>query len=102
MALVNRGEAYKDIGKFNLAFTDFNTSITVNPTYAEGYNSRGQLYGMSGHFDDALRDFLKVIELNPRFDEAYNNIGIIYLIKKDVKNHVSTFFTCISIITNKV
>ncbi len=91
MALVNRGEAYKDIGKYALAFIDFNKATIVDPLYPEGYNSRGQMYGTSGQIDLALRDFLKVIELNPRFDEAYNNIGIIYLIKNDPQKAVSYF-----------
>ncbi len=79
----NRGEAYKDIGKYDLALADFNKAIGTDAKYAEAYNSRGQLYAMRGDFAGALADFLKVIELNPRFDEAHNNIGIIYLIKKD-------------------
>jgi len=37
MAYGNRGEAYKDIGQYDLAMEDFNKSISVDPAYAESY-----------------------------------------------------------------
>ncbi|MCB9771760.1 MAG: tetratricopeptide repeat protein [Candidatus Omnitrophica bacterium] len=91
MALVNRGEAYKDAGKYQLAFADFNKAVEVDPDYAEGYNSRGQMLGMSGKLDEALQDFLKTLELKPNFDETYNNIGIIYAMKNDMPQAASYF-----------
>lgn len=91
MALVNRGEAYKDIGEVGLAFADFNKSIAVNSVYAEAYNSRGQLYALQGNLDAALEDFQKTIEMKPHFDEAYNNLGIIYAMKKETKKSVIYF-----------
>lgn len=93
----NRGEAYKDIGRYDKALEDFNNAIRVDPKYAEGYNSRGQLSAMRGNIDEALKDFLKVIELNPRFDEAYNNIGIIYTMKKDNEKALVYFKKAIEI-----
>ena len=78
MAYGNRGEAYKDQKKFELAMMDFDAAIIADPRYVEGYNSRGQMHGMAGEMDLALEDFKKVIELRPNFDEAYNNIGVIY------------------------
>lgn len=78
MAYGNRGEAYRDQKKYDLAMADFNKSIAVDPEYVESYNSRGQMYGMMGEMDLALDDFKRVIELSPNFDEAYNNIGVIY------------------------
>lgn len=83
LAYGNRGEAYRDLGKFDLAMADFNKSIEVDPNYAESYNSRGQMHGMSGNTEAALQDFKRAIELNPRFDEAYNNIGIIYAMRNE-------------------
>jgi hypothetical protein len=91
LAYGNRGEAYSDIGKMDLAMADFNQSLKVDPTYAESYNSRGQVYGMSGKIDAALADFRKTIELQPHFDEAYNNIGIIYAMQKDMKQAAAFF-----------
>lgn len=93
----NRGEAYKDIGRYDKALEDFNNAIRVDPKYAEGYNSRGQLSAMRGNINEALKDFLKVIELNPRFDEAYNNIGIIYTMKKDNEKALVYFKKAIEI-----
>jgi tetratricopeptide (TPR) repeat protein len=78
MAYGNRGEAYRDQGKYDLAMEDFNASILADPEYAEAYNSRGQMHGTARNYDAALADFKKVIELQPNFDEAYNNIGVIY------------------------
>lgn len=87
----NRGEAYKDIGKYDLAMADFNNAIAADSKYAEGYNSRGQLYAARGNMRAAENDFLKAIELNSRFDEAYNNLGIVYLMKEDPKQAVLYF-----------
>lgn len=97
MALVNRGEAYKDEGKYALAFADFNKAVAVDPVYPEGYNSRGQMYGAGGQTDAALADFLKVTQLSPRFDEAYNNLGIIYAMKQDKKNALLNFQKAVDI-----
>lgn len=90
-ALVNRGEAYKDSGRFDLAMADFQNAVKADPNYAEGYNSRGLLYGMSGQADAALADFQKTIELKPHYDEAYNNLGIVYSLKGDLDSAVGYF-----------
>jgi len=90
-ALGNRGEAYMDLGKFDLAMNDFNQAIKADPNYPEGYNSRGQLYGMSGQTEKAFADFLRAVELKPGFSEAYNNLGIIYAQKQDLDRAAVNF-----------
>lgn len=91
LAYGNRGEAYKDLGKFDLALDDFNKSIIVDPNYAESYNSRGQLHAQQGNLNAALKDFEQAIQLKPHFDEAYNNLGIIYAMNNDKEKSLFCF-----------
>lgn len=97
MALVNRGEAYKDSGKYPLAFADFNRAVIADPEYPEGFNSRGLMLGLMGKLDQALSDFTKAAELKPNFDEAYNNIGIVYSMKNNADKAAEFFEKALSI-----
>jgi tetratricopeptide (TPR) repeat protein len=74
----NRGVAYYNQGKFDLAIADYNKAIELNPKGAEAYNNRGNAYSKQGNLQQAIADYNKAIELNPKGAEVYNNRGIVY------------------------
>jgi tetratricopeptide (TPR) repeat protein len=78
LAYYNRGVAYNKLGRLQEAMKDFNTSIGINPDYADAYNNRGIAYDDLGRDADAIEDFRQAIRLKPDCAGAYTNLGIIY------------------------
>ena len=74
----NRGNAYAELGQYQLAFEDYNQAIRLQPDYAEAYYNRGSAYSKFGQNQLAIDDFNKAIALNPNYTKAYNNRGITY------------------------
>ncbi|TRT43832.1 MAG: tetratricopeptide repeat protein, partial [Microcystis aeruginosa Ma_QC_C_20070703_M131] len=48
MAYNNRGLLYSDLQKYDLALSDYNKAIEINPNLAEAYLGRGGLYAILG------------------------------------------------------
>jgi tetratricopeptide (TPR) repeat protein len=74
---VKRRLAYQQ-GKSDLALSDYNQALNINPRLAEAYNNRGFLYYQQGKSDLALSDFNQALNINPRYATAYNNRGTLY------------------------
>ena len=62
----NRGHVYYEQTELDLALTDFNKAIQINPNYAPAYNNRGFLYYDQKKWDKALVDLNKGIQINPK------------------------------------
>ncbi|WP_045356369.1 trypsin-like peptidase domain-containing protein, partial [Microcystis aeruginosa] len=75
---LNRGNLYSDLQKYELALSDYNKAIDINPNYAGAYNNRGILYKDLQKYELALSDYNKAIDINPNFAMAYNNRGNLY------------------------
>ncbi|MCA2885319.1 serine protease [Microcystis sp. M043S1] len=74
----NRGILYYNQQKYDLALSDYNKAIDINPNYAEAYYNRGILYKNLQKYDLALSDYSKAIDINPNLAVAYNSRGILY------------------------
>ncbi|MCZ8212967.1 tetratricopeptide repeat protein [Microcystis sp. LE19-8.1F] len=75
---LNRGLLYSDLQKYELALSDYNKAIDINPNYAKAYNNRGILYKDLQKYELALSDYNKAIDINPNDAMAYNNRGLLY------------------------
>ena len=75
----NRGHAYIELEKYDLAIQDLNKAISLNPKNDMAYNNRGVAY-MDGlkQYNQAIADFNKAISLNQKLDKAYYNRGNSY------------------------
>jgi tetratricopeptide (TPR) repeat protein len=73
VAYNNRGVAYTETGKRELAIQDFNEAIALFPAYAIAYSNRGLAYENSGQNERAVADFDQPLKLNPKYSGAYNN-----------------------------
>ncbi|MBE9072426.1 tetratricopeptide repeat protein [Microcystis sp. LEGE 08355] len=78
----NRGVLYYNQQKYDLALSDWNKAIELNPNFAGAYYNRGLLYYNQQKYDLALSDWNKAIELNPNFALAYNNRGVLYRLQE--------------------
>jgi tetratricopeptide (TPR) repeat protein len=66
---------HKSQGKLDLALTDYNKAIQINPSAAAAYNNRGIFYDEQGRPDLALANYDQAISLNPNYTEAYISSG---------------------------
>ena len=79
----NQGVAHSKKGETDLAISDYNKALEINPKYDGAYINHGVAYGQKGEYDQAISDCNKALEINPDFAEAYHNRGIIYYVKKE-------------------
>jgi len=86
----NRGRAYKELGLFDKALTDYNMAISLIDD-AKPLTNRGILFGEKGYLDDALADFDMAIQLDPNYTNAYISRGVIYLKKGLLKKALTDF-----------
>lgn len=73
-----RGNAYRDKGRFVEAIADFNKAIEMDPRFANAYNNRGVLCVNIGKPYDAIADFNRAIKIDPNPYFSYYNRGNAY------------------------
>lgn len=91
-----RGNCYMAIEEFDLALSDFNSSIEIDPEFARAYYRRGILYKKMELLEKAVQDFKKAIELDPKYYDAMTELGFI-LIQMGKKNAMKYFNKAIKI-----
>jgi len=91
LAYNQRGMAYYEIGRLDLAKLDFDRAITLNPSYYDASNNLGMTLYKMGDLDDAMREFDRTIALNASSKEAYNNRGMIFNDKGQLQKALEDF-----------
>jgi tetratricopeptide (TPR) repeat protein len=73
-----RAYTYENLNDLNLALSDWNKVLELDPKYPEAYSNRGTLKA-SGLNDvpGAITDYSKAIEVDPKYAEAYYNRGLL-------------------------
>ena len=74
----NRGVLHQQQKQLDLALSDYNKAIQINPNYVKPYNNRGLIYQQDEKLDLALSDYNRAIAIDPELAEAYYNRGIAY------------------------
>ena len=77
-AYYNRGLAYDNLDKDDLAIADYEKAIELNPKYGDAFNNLAKTYGRRGYYKQAILFYDRVIELNPKDADAYYNRGKAY------------------------
>jgi len=77
-AFNNRGNAYAEADRSDLAISDYTRAIELDPLYHEAYNNIGIEFGKLGLFDKAIGSFDNALRIDPDHSEAYVNRGIIH------------------------
>ena len=78
-ALCQRGIAYHEIGKLDLALRDYNHCLRSQPRNAGVYMNRALIWNDKDNYKRALADINTSIRLNANDATAYLNRGNIYL-----------------------
>lgn len=79
VVLNNRGIAYQNLGRHELALKDYQRVIDLDPAHPQSYGNRGNVFDTLGNFDKAVADYTKGIELKNDYTDAYYNRGWVYL-----------------------
>ena len=74
----NRGLAYDNLDKNNLAIADYEKAIELNPKYGDAFNNLAKTYGRRGYYKQAILFYDRIIELNPKDADAYYDRGNAY------------------------
>jgi hypothetical protein len=82
---MNRGNALKELMRFDDALNAYERAITFNPNYIEAYSNRGVALQELKHIDEAINYFDKAISLEPEYAEANFNKSLILLLKCEFK-----------------
>lgn len=77
VALLNRGVAYAQKGKFELARADYDASIAIDPIYP-AYTSRGSLFAKTGQYERAIEDYRAALKLQPLSSLTLLNLAVVY------------------------
>ena len=93
----DRGIAYVQLGKPDLAIEDFEKAIEIDPDVASAYVNLGQAYNILGDYAKALEAFNKAISLDPSDCRAHNNRGIAYAKLGNRKEAIEDFNSAIAI-----
>lgn len=78
-------------GEYELAVSDYNKAIELNPADAASYLNRGQAYSAKKSYDLAILDYDKTIQLDPKDSTAYLNRAGIYEQKGNLLQAVSDY-----------
>lgn len=91
IAYTNRGVDHYRLKQYDLALTDFNKAIQLQPDYAWAYLSRGAVHEVQQKKAEALADYNKAITLNPSFQDAYLNRGNLYKSEGKVEEAITDY-----------
>jgi Tfp pilus assembly protein PilF len=70
-------------GDFDTALVQYDSAITILPTYAITWFNLGYLYLEMGNSEDALKAFHKCVDLDSTFSQGYNGLGSVYYNEKN-------------------
>ncbi len=79
IAYNNRGLAFLEEQKYDVAIKDFNMAIGLNPNYALAFINRGNAFRNQNEYAVALDDYTKAIILDPGFYRTYFSRATLFL-----------------------
>lgn len=77
--LYHRALAYFQLGDYEKAKTDFQSTLSLDGGNADIYIKLGFLKQQENNLQEAIEDYTKAIEFNPKLADAYYYRGLIYL-----------------------
>jgi protein O-GlcNAc transferase len=79
LAYLNRGNALKELKRFDDALACYNKAISLNSGLVDAHANRSIVLYYLKRLDEALGSYDRTIALKPDHAEAYNNRGIVLL-----------------------
>jgi tetratricopeptide (TPR) repeat protein len=79
----NRGNALKDLGRYEEALSNYDKALALRPDFAEVHYNRGIALQELGRLGPALTSYQKAIAFKPNDAEAYWNRALVLLLSGD-------------------
>ncbi len=89
------GAAYLQQGKYEIALSEFNEAIQIDPSFALAYNGLGLVYAALGEDAKADANYKKSIQLQPRSSESHNNYGSFLCSRKRYDESIKHFLEAV-------
>lgn len=89
------GAAYYQQNKLEIALSEFNHAIEIDPNYAQAYNGLGLVYAALGEDAKADANFKKSIQTQPGNSESRNNYGSFLCTKKRYDESIVQFLEAV-------
>lgn len=92
-AISQRGVTHFHLKNQELALSDFNLAVNLEPNNPYRYSSRAYVRAAYKDFKGAEEDYLKTLELDPKDEIAHNNYGLLLENKgrmQEAKKHFDT------------
>jgi tetratricopeptide (TPR) repeat protein len=74
-----RAQIYMRLDQYDLALSDLNQAIALDPNFAMAYNNLSVLYGVKGDLGLAISNIDRAIALDPENADYHNEKGTLYL-----------------------
>lgn len=97
LAYHRRGVAFATQGKDDLAVSDLDQAIRLDPSAGGAYVNRGNIWRKRGEFDRAMADYDKAVQLDPDNAVACNNRGMVWMDRKEFDKAIADFNRAITI-----
>ena len=94
---VKRGVAWKEKGENDIAISDYNEAIRLDPTNDTAYNNRGIAWSDKKDHDKAIADYNEAIRIDPKDASAYHNRGNAWSNKKEYDKAIADYNEAIRI-----
>ena len=99
---VERGDHYREIGKYDIALRDYNDAIAIDHGNAEAHLGRALVRLQQGNFRQAVIDYERAISISPNlaqpdFAEAYGHRGFEYFKGEEYEGAIRDFSKAIEL-----
>ncbi len=91
MALINRGNVYKENNQYNEAINDYSNAIKYDKKAYKAFFNRGKIYEDLDNLNMAEEDYSKTIIIKSDYSNAYCSRGVVRSKKGNYKAALSDF-----------
>lgn len=92
-----RGNAYLNLGKYDLALADANQAIRFNAGFVEGYMLRARIHLETAKFPEGIADYGKALSLDPKLLGAFLGRARARELARDYANSLIDFEAALAI-----